>query len=306
MDHAENNQDCNLLKKLQAPAKKRSLESAHVAFLEEVEAEDTATISGEVSGEEIQSSPQSSQRASPLCNFLGSTAEVPYGKASGIQMEDVEDPYFPSEATLNAKIIEMLRFLFLKYHRKQLVSEIDMIDMVKNYKEYYPLIFSKVYECMRLIFGINMIEVDPADHSYILVTALGITYDGLLHGAQGIPKTGLLIVILGTIFIENNCISENKFWCLLNKMGLYAGKYHFIFGEPRKLIFEDFVRERYLQYRQVPDSNPPCHEILWGPRVYVETTKMKILSFFARVTGRNPKSYPTKYAEALSEELERT
>lgn len=63
------------------------------------------------------------------------------------------------------------------------------------------MIFNKAYECMKLIFGIDMIEVDPDDHSYILVTALGITYDGLLHGAQGIPKTGLSIIILGIIFI---------------------------------------------------------------------------------------------------------
>lgn len=107
-----------------------SLESAQVAILEAVEAEDTANISGEVSDEGTQSSPQSSQRACTFPPFMGSTAGVPSGEASANQIEDVEDTYFPSEATLNTKIIELLWFLFLKYHRKQLVSETDMQDMI--------------------------------------------------------------------------------------------------------------------------------------------------------------------------------
>lgn len=130
MDHAGDNQGCNLLNNIQAPGEEMGLETAQVAILEAVEAEDTANISGEVADEGTQSSPQSSQRASSFPPFMGSTAGVPSGEASVNQIQDVEDTYFPSEATLNTKIIELLRFLFLKYHRKQLVSETDMRDMI--------------------------------------------------------------------------------------------------------------------------------------------------------------------------------
>ena len=40
---------------------------------------------------------------------------------------------------------------------------------------------------------------------------------------------------------------------------------------------------RYLDYRRVPNSNPPEYEFLWGLRSYHETSKMKVLRFIAEV-----------------------
>ena len=158
---------------------------------------------------------------------------------------------------------------------------------------------------MWLLFGIGIMEVDRNVHSYSLVTALGITYDGMQHGVQGIPKTGLVIIMLCIIFMENNCVSEHVTWQILNSMGLYAGREHVIYGEPRRLITKHFVQEGYLEYRQVPCCDPPSHEFLWGPRAHVETTKMKVLNFFPSAVRQNPKSYPFRYAEAFLDELRR-
>ncbi|KAM9577813.1 melanoma-associated antigen B5-like [Trichechus inunguis] len=51
-------------------------------------------------------------------------------------------------------------------------------------------------------------------------------------------------------------------WEFLNVLGIYDGKRHFIFGESRKLITKDLVQEKYLEYRQMPNSDPPCYEFL--------------------------------------------
>lgn len=75
---------------------------------------------------------------------------------------------------------------------------------------------------------------------------------------------------------------EENIWKALNMMGVYAGQEDFIYGEPRKLINKDLVEEQYLQYRQVPHSDPPRYEFPWGPRAYAETSKMKVLSFLPR------------------------
>ena len=136
----------------------------------------------------------------------------------------------------------MLRLLPLEYHRKQLASETDCAGYgCQNYEEYYSLNFSKACECMRLIFGIGVVEVDSVDHSYVLVTPLGSIYVGMLHCAQAIPKTGLLIILI--ICIENNCISEKKLWQVRNNLGIYAGRHHFMFGMPRKLTLESFMQK---------------------------------------------------------------
>ncbi|EPY74971.1 hypothetical protein CB1_001839005 [Camelus ferus] len=80
---------------------------------------------------------------------------------------------------------------------------------------------------------------------------------------------------------------------------------HFIFGEPRKLITEDLVQEKYLEYRQVPNSDPPRYEFLWGPKAHAETSKMKVLEFWAKVNDTVPTAFPTHYEEALRDGEER-
>lgn len=65
------------------------------------------------------------------------------------------------------------------------------------------------------------------------------------------PKTSLLILILGMTFMEGNCAPEEKIWEVLNMMGLYAGQKDPIYGEPSKLINNDLIKQQYLDYRQV-------------------------------------------------------
>lgn len=150
------------------------------------------------------------------------------------------------------------------------------------------------------MFGLEIIERNPLGnplvHSNSLVRALGMTYDGMQHGVPGIPKTGLLIFML-CILLEDTCVSEEELWHILNRMGIYAGRDHFICGEPRTLITEHFVQEGYLEYRRVPDSDPPSHEFLWGPRAYAETSKVEVLKFFASVAKQDPMSYGFPCAE---------
>uniref|UniRef100_A0A8I3NTD5 MAGE domain-containing protein n=1 Tax=Canis lupus familiaris TaxID=9615 RepID=A0A8I3NTD5_CANLF len=105
--------------------------------------------------------------------------------------------------------------------------------------------------------------------------------------------------LLGVIFMKGNCATEEKIWEFLNKMRVYAGKRHFIFGEPKKLITEDLVKLKYLEYRQVPNSNPASYEFLWGPRAHAETSKMKVLEFWAKINHTVPSAFHSWYEEAL-------
>ena len=65
------------------------------------------------------------------------------------------------------------------------------------------------------------------------------------------------------------------------------------------------MQENYLEYRQVPDSDPPRYEFLWGPRAHAETSKMKVLEFVAKIHDTVPTAFPTWYEEALRDEEER-
>ncbi|KAL6087450.1 hypothetical protein STEG23_020962 [Scotinomys teguina] len=304
MDPTENSQNISLPDSPQAQRETRGLESAQFPIAEAGEAEATATTSGDVSAGGMLSSPQSAQTASSPPTVMGGATSA---EASGNQEGEVAEPELPPQSVLNGRIVALVRFLLIKFRRMEIITKAEMMQRaMRDYEEYYPVILSKASECMRLIFGIDMMEVDPFVHSYFLLPALGITYDGLMHGVLGVPKTGLVIIVLCIIFIEDNCVSEEVFWNVLNSLGLYAGMNHFIFGEPKSLITEEFVQEGYVEYRQVPNSHPPRYEFLWGPRAYAETTKMKVLEFYASIVKQDPRiTYPEKYAEALREEQER-
>ncbi|XP_003513246.1 melanoma-associated antigen 11 isoform X1 [Cricetulus griseus] len=307
MDPTENSQTFNVPDNTQSQRPARGLEAAQVPVAEVGDAEATVPTSGEVSVGEMPSSPQSAEAASSPPAALGSNAGGASTEASRNQASEVALPEPSLQQELNRKIVDLVFFLLLKYRRGQVTSRAEILHaVIREYEAYYSAIFSKAIDCMRLMFGLDIIERNPLVHSYSLVHALGITYDGLQHGFPGIPKTGLLIIMLCIIFIEDNCVSEEALWRILNGLGLYAGRDHFIYGEPRRLITEHFVQERYLECRQVPGSDPPSHEFLWGPRAHAETTKMKILRFFASIIRRDPRSYPYSYADALRDELQRT
>ncbi|XP_050997896.1 melanoma-associated antigen 11-like [Acomys russatus] len=262
--------------------------------------------SGHPSVGDMLGSPQWPQRASSPDYASGPASRASSVESSGSQGTELDDPHSPSQGVLNRKMIDVVRFLLIKYTRKQLTSKAQILYIVlRGYKEYYPVIFSKASDCLRLLFGLEIVERNAPDHIYSVALALGITYHGTQQGFPGVPKTGLLLIVLCIIFIEDNCASEQALWCVLNNMGVYAGSEHFMYGEPRRLITEHFVQEGYLEYRQVPDSDPPSYEVLWGPRARAETTKMKLLKFFASIFKQDPRAYPFRYAEALREEIDR-
>ncbi|ELW48724.1 Melanoma-associated antigen B1 [Tupaia chinensis] len=215
-----------------------------------------ATISCTSSNEDAKSQGEEGQ---------SSSCALPSSESSG------RDPLVRKEGLL-------LQFLLHKYKMKEPILKADMLKIVnRKYKEHFPEILRRTTKRMELVFGLDLKEVNPNGHSYTLVSKLDLPNDGSLSNSQGLPKNRLLMPLLGVIFVNGNRATEEEMWEFLNVLGLHDGKRHFIFGEPRKFITQDFVREKYLEYQQLPDSDPPRYEFLWGPRAYTETTKTEVL-----------------------------
>lgn len=307
MDPSENSQNASVLDNTQSQSEAGDLVGTQVPIAGTGEEETVAATSGDVSVGGMLDSSQSSQRASYPPTAMGFIAGAPSAEGSPNPSRAVASAVFPTQEAINRKVVSLVHFLLLKYRSNQIVTKAEMLDRItRAYELSYHVIFTKASDCMWLLFGIDVIEVHPLVHSYSFVPALGITYDGMQHGVPGIPKTGLVIILLCIILLHDNCISEEELWRILNNIGLYAGTDHFMYGEPRRLITEHFVQEGYLEYRLVPGSLPPRHEFLWGPRACAETTKMKIWMFYASIVRQHPRSNPFMYAEALIEELLRS
>ncbi|XP_077003207.1 melanoma-associated antigen B1-like [Tamandua tetradactyla] len=207
---------------------------------------------------------------------------------------------------LTRKASMLVEFLMEKYKSKEPITKAAMLKIVnKKYLNLFPEILRRATERLELVFGLELKEIDPSGQSYSLVSKLTLTSEGSLSGEDGLPRTGLLMTLLGVIFMKGNRATEEEIWEFLNALGVFAGKKHLIFGEPRKLLTKDLVQEKYLEYRQVPHSDPPRYEFLWGSRAHAETTKMKVLEVLAKINDTVPSSFPDLYQEALRDEQER-
>ncbi|XP_077626282.1 melanoma-associated antigen B18-like isoform X2 [Crocuta crocuta] len=207
---------------------------------------------------------------------------------------------------LNKKVVLLVQFLLQKYQKKEPVTKADILKcVIRKYRCHFNEILKRASEHMELAFGIDVKEVDPIRHCYALLSKLDLSVDGTTLEGENMPKTGILMIVLGVIFMKGNCAREEEVWEVLNMMGVYSDKKHFIYGEPKKIITEDLVQLRYLEYRQVPGSDPPSYEFLWGPRAHADISKMKILEFLAKIHDTVPSAFPAWYEEALQDEEER-
>ncbi|XP_045146422.1 melanoma-associated antigen B6-like [Echinops telfairi] len=226
------------------------------------------------------------------------------GSTNALLSQPVLQSFFLSP--IEEKVAILVNFLLLKYQNKEPITAEDMVNnVIKEYKDNFAEILKKANERLETVFGLEVKEVDPTNHSYAIFIKLGLTYDGMLSETEGMPKTGLLILLLGIIFLKGNRATEEEVWHVLNKMGIYAGEKHFIYGEPFKFITGELVQENYVEYKQLPNTEPPCYEFVWGPRTYTEISKMKLLEFLTKGYGGTPDSLPDQYADALKEEEER-
>ncbi|XP_060993859.1 melanoma-associated antigen 8-like [Dama dama] len=204
---------------------------------------------------------------------------------------------------LDRMMANLMKFLLLKYRAKELTSQAEMLNTVlRDNQGHFAVVFREVSECLQLVFGMDVNEVDPAEHIYILVPILGLTCDETLSDGVGLPKAGFLVLVLSMIMRFGDPAPEEAVWGALSRMGVYVGSEQCVFGELRELLTQVWVREGYLRYQQVPDSHPVCYEFLCGPRAYVETSKWHIMTFMLRVNQRALRAFPLLSAEDAREE----
>ncbi|XP_055293649.1 melanoma-associated antigen 8-like [Moschus berezovskii] len=209
----------------------------------------------------------------------------------------------PGEAlpqeVLKEMITNLMKFLLLKYSARELTSQAEMLKKVlKDNQEHFPVVFSQASECLQLVCGVEVREVDPTEHTYTTVPALGLTCDEMLSGGQGLPKAGLLVLVLRVIMRNGDPAPEEAVWGALSRMGVCVGREHSIFGEPRELLTQVWVQEGYLEYQQVLDSAPARYAFLWGPRAYAETSKQQGMEFVLRFRQRALRTFPLQSSEA--------
>nr|XP_025131722.1 melanoma-associated antigen 1-like [Bubalus bubalis] len=154
---------------------------------------------------------------------------------------------------LRVKKNELVQFLLSRCLAKELITKAEVLNSVlKDYQDHFLVVFGQASEYLQLVFGLEGKEVDPREHTDILVPSLGLTLSEMLSNGQRLPKASLLVVILCLIAVEDGHTPEEEIWGALSRM-------------------------------RVPDEDPACYEFLCGPQGYVETSKFKQLEYLDRV-----------------------
>lgn len=202
-------------------------------------------------------------------------------------------------AQVDQKAAEVVQFFLVKDQKKIPIRRADVVKhVVKEYRNVYTEIIKRAARTLDQVFGLQMVEIDSKNHIYILVNKLEASEGASPISSPTNPKMGLLFVILSIVFMKGGSVREQVIWNTLKKLRVDAGVKHDEFGDVRKVVTDEFVRQRYLEYVRIPHTEPVEHEFRWGQRAETEVSKAKILEVLGEIHDKEPQSWSQQYKEA--------
>lgn len=225
--------------------------------------------------------------------------EVTFTQPSSSQVQKGLDRLTPAQVDL--KMAEVVQFFLVKDQKKIPIRRADIVKHVlKEYRNIYPEILKRAERTLEQVFGLKVVEIDTKNHVYILINRLEAVEGAALSGSPSTPKTGLLFVILSIIFMKGGIVKESLVWNTLKKLRVDPGEKHEEFGDVKKVVTDEFVRQRYLEYVRVPHTEPVEFEFRWGQRADIEVSKVKLLEFMGQLHDQDPQNWTQQYREATA------
>ncbi|KAM8862573.1 necdin-like 2 [Spinachia spinachia] len=239
------------------------------------------------------------KRQSGSSAALEESDDCPFTQPSMSQVQKGMERLTPAQ--VDQKTAEVVQYFLVKDQKKIPVRRADLVKhVVKEYRTIYPEIMKRAARTFDQVFGLKMIEIDAKNHMYILINKLEPVAEASAIKNPTNPKMGLLFVILSVVFMKGGVVRENLIWSTLKKLRVDPGEKHAEFGDVRRVVTDEFVRQRYLEYVRIPHTEPVEHEFRWGQRADVEVSKTKILEFMGQLHEQEPHSWSQQYREAHS------
>ncbi|XP_076448316.1 non-structural maintenance of chromosomes element 3 homolog [Babylonia areolata] len=205
-----------------------------------------------------------------------------------------------SSAEINKKVDELVQFLLVMDQKKVPIKKQEINKVVlKDASRAFSVILQKASERLSEVFGIEVVELqDKHKGSYILVNALEKQEHMMVWPQMDNVKTGLLTAILSIIYMSGNVVKDGELWHGLKSLGIDPDMNHETFGDVKKLVTNEFVKQGYLEFTKLPNSEQTTYEVRWGQRAKLETSKMQILKFVSLIYGKEPEQWTTQYQDA--------
>lgn len=210
-----------------------------------------------------------------------------------------------SKEELKRKTSDVARYLLFTDRKKYPVKRGDITkNVLKEHAKSFNEIFDHAKKNLNKVFGIEVEEIDVGkSRGYILVDGVkSEEQHELIDWGDDLPKMGLLMVVLGMIFMCDHVITESKLWHMLKKLGIEPKKEHEVFGDSEKLISQEFVRQCYLDRKKVLGGDEAAYEYRWGARAEKELTWRQALKFVSEIYGTQMEDWTAQMKQITAKE----
>ena len=106
---------------------------------------------------------------------------------------------------LTRKASMLVEFLLEKYTKKEPIMQKALLKVInRKYSHHFLEILRRAPKYMALVFGLELREVDHSRNIYTLISKLTFRGDEGPSDEGELPKSSLLMSLLGVIFIKGN------------------------------------------------------------------------------------------------------
>lgn len=164
-------------------------------------------------------------------------------------------------------------------------------DITKHVLKDSPYSFGEILKEARRklthVFGYELVDVKEKAGSYMLISNVDLKEASqfMKKSETEYAKQGIVTLILSLIMMMGGSLLEETLWEILASMGVKLDMPDAVFGNVKRWVTTDLVKQMYLDYSKVEGSELVTYQLKWGPRATREVPKMDLLDFVCEVHG---------------------
>ena len=171
-----------------------------------------------------------------------------------------------------------------------------------------PLVWTHAERKLKDSLGLILKQLEePYDGLYILVKEIRSPIFESNASLNPSIHDGLLVIVLGVIFMSGNSIEEPSLMSLLDDLAIFQTDQVLLPGN-NKVTVKDLLssiwkKQMYLEIKQLRNQKRTFE---WGQRAHIEISKPEILGLMARIMNSRPEQWREQYRVAYGRDPGRT
>ncbi|XP_075528807.1 necdin, MAGE family member [Dermacentor variabilis] len=212
-----------------------------------------------------------------------------------------------SAEDLERLVNDTVYYLLISDQHKEAIKRKDIQKHVLNNSgKVMRTVLASAKEKLQDVFGFELVELDDKQGSVILVRKVDLSEFSqfLKRSDKDLARQGLITLVLALILMNDGVIREDSLWKMLKPYSLDPNLLDSAFGDVRKLICLELVKQAYLEQSVVLGSDPPLNQYRWGVRAKKEFSKRSVLEIVCKVMGQGtrPEHWASVYDEVVRSE----